>query len=94
MKSNSPLQFQHLFRKNFRMTLLLLGLPLLVLMTLFTALLVHQHLSEEQHREEKAFSQALSSLNNTFEQTMKIAANVGNNNTVQILRCIELGENN
>ena len=94
MKSNSPLQFQHLFRKNFRMTLLLLGLPLLVLMTLFTALLVHQHLSEEQHREEKAFSQALSSLNNTFEQTMKIAANVGNNNNVQILRCIELGENN
>ena len=93
MKARKRGQFHKLFLRNFRTTLTLIGLPLLLLMCLMMFTLIRQRYHEDRQRHAAAMEQALDAFESAVSQQRRIALNLCDNPNVRMLLRLNLQEN-
>ena len=86
-------QFHKLFLRNFRTTLTLIALPLLLMMCLLMFTLIRQRYHEGRQRHEAAMVQALDVFESAANQQRRIALNLCDNPNVRTLLRVNLQEN-
>lgn len=86
-------QFHKLFLRNFRTTLTLIALPLLLMMCLLMFTLIRQRYHEDRQRHEAAMVQALDVFESAANQQRRIALNLCDNPNVRTLLRVNLQEN-
>lgn len=86
-------QFHKLFLRNFRTTLTLIALPLLLMMCLLMFTLIRQRYHEGHQRHEAAMVQALDVFESAANQQRRIALNLCDNPNVRTLLRVNLQEN-
>ena len=93
MKARKRGQFHKLFLRNFRTTLTLIALPLLLMMCLLMFTLIRQRYHEDRQRHEAAMVQALDAFESAVSQQRRIALNLCDNPNVRMLLRVNLQEN-
>lgn len=93
MKARKRGQFHKLFLRNFRTTLTLIALPLLLMMCLLMFTLIRQRYHEDRQRHEAAMVQALDAFESAVSQQQRIALNLCDNPNVRTLLRVNLQEN-